>query len=186
MAARQETFSLRTPAHREKGKSKRALAASVLAAAVISAFITFLVTHHLDQDAARQARATWHASVVRQPLTQQAQAAGQLEKAANALYQSTASVYRYQVECAEHTGNTWPVCSALDPRLGDFSATTATFDTDRFGLADAAANRLTLRFAHFSIGAVEASSAAGAQRQWTSMVTAYLDLIKRCGQLIRG
>jgi hypothetical protein len=185
MAAQQETFSRPTPAHAEKRKSKRALAASMLAAAVISAFITFLLTHHLDQDAARQARATQHAAVVRQQLTRQAQAAGQLEKAAATLYQSTASVYRYQVNCAE-AGRTWPVCAALDPRLGDFSATTATFDTDRFALADAAATRLTTQFAHFSIGAVEASSAVGAQRQWTSMVTAYLDLIKRCGQLIRG
>jgi len=38
------------------------------------------------------------------------------------------------------------------------------------------ATRLTTQFAHFSIGAVEASSAVGAQRQWTSTVTAYLDL----------
>jgi hypothetical protein len=34
------------------------------AAVVFSALITFVVTRHLDQDAARQARATWHAQVV--------------------------------------------------------------------------------------------------------------------------
>ncbi len=169
MAAPQETFTRRPRT-----------AASVLAAVVISAFIAFLVTHHIDQAAARQARAGQQASVVRQQLTRQAQAAGQLEKAATGLYQSTASVYRYQEKCAE-AGRTWPVCAALDSRLGDFSATTATFDTDRFDLADATATRLTTQFAHFSIGTVEASSAAGGQRQWTAMVTAYLDLMKRCG-----
>jgi hypothetical protein len=96
------------------------------------------------------------------------------------------SVYHYPLKRAEQTGNTSPACSALDSRLGDFSATTATFDTDNFDLADATANRLTTQFSHYSIGAVEASPAAGAQRQRTSMVTAYLALIKRCGRLIRG
>jgi len=189
MAAQQRTSRHAAPAAANSGKIKHQPANSALVAGVvcslIAALITFRLTHQLDQAAARQARAAQHARVVRLQLTRQAQAAGQLEKAAQTLYQSTASVYRYQVKCAE-AGHTWPVCAALDSRLGDFSATTATFDTDNFNLADSAATRLTAQFARFSIGTVEAASAAGGQQQWTAMVTAYLDLVKRCGQLIRA
>ena len=146
--------------------------------------MTFTITHHHDLQVASRALAARNAQVVRQHLTQQAQAAGQLEKAATTLYRSTSTVYAYQVKCAAQ-GNTWPVCVALFPHLASFSATTATFDTDRFSLADPTATKLTAQFAHGSIETVEASSPAQGQSSWTATVTAYLALVKRCDQLIR-
>jgi hypothetical protein len=161
----------------------------VLVAGVVSALvaglISFLITQHHDQVAASAAQVAQKAQIAQQFAGKQALAAGQLEKAANALYQATAAVYTYQVKCAGE-GNTWPVCAALSPQLAHFSATTATFDTDNFSLADPTATRLTAQFAHGSIGTVEASSADEAQQLWANTVSTYLALIKRCGQLIRS
>jgi hypothetical protein len=175
--------------HGKNRKNNRHLVDNVLVAGVVSALvaglISFLVTQHHDQTAASAAQAAQKAQIARQFAGKQALAAGQLEKAANVLYQSTAAVYAYQVKCAGE-GNTWPVCAALSPELAHFSATTATFDTDNFSLADPAATRLTAQFAHGSIGTVEASSADEAQQLWANAVSAYLALIKRCGQLIRS
>jgi cytoskeletal protein RodZ len=194
MVVKQQTPTQQTPGQEapttsENRKKPRELVNSVLVAAVVSALVaglvSFLITQHHDQAVAGQAKAAQKAQTARQYAGQQAQAAGQLEKAANGLYQATAKVYTYQVKCAGE-GNTWPVCAALSPSTAGFSATTATFDTDNFGLGDPAATALTAQFAKMSIGTVEASSPAAAQQLWTNTVSAYLALIKRCGQLVRG
>jgi hypothetical protein len=182
MAIEQGNLSRRTDTN------KRGLTGNIIVgivAALAAGLITFTITHQHDLQAESRALAARNAQVVRQHLTQQAQAAGQLEKAATTLYRSTSTVYAYQVTCAAR-GNTWPVCAALFPHLASFSATTATFDTDRFTLADPTATRLTTQFAHGSIETVEASSPAQAKTAWTATVTAYLALAKRCDQLIRG
>lgn len=189
MVVEQETPGQEAPTSRQSGEKtpkpfNSALVAGVVCA-LVAGLVSFLLTQHHYQAAASHVRVAQKAQIARQFAGKQAQAAGQLEKAANALYQATADVYAYQVKCASE-GNTWPVCAALSPQLAGFSATTATFDTDNFSLADPAATGLTAQFARMSIGTVEASSAVEAQPLWTKTVSAYLALIKRCGQLIRG
>jgi hypothetical protein len=169
-------------------KARRIVVGAVVAGiscALVAGLVVDYSLHASDAAAARQARAARSAQAAQRtqpPVSRTALAAGQLEKAASGLDQATASVYKYQVKCAE-TGRTWAVCSALSPGLAHFSATTATFDTGNFGLTDATVNNLITRFEHASIGAIEASSPATAKRQWKSMVAAYKDLIKRCQQL---
>lgn len=176
----------------ENGEKKREIVKSVLVVVIIVALaaglVYFLAIRQHDRDAARsrvQVKVTQKAQSAGRLATAQelqVRAAGQLETAADALYKSTRNVYTYQAKCAE-LGKTWAVCSALAPGLANFSATTATFDTDHFGLTDRTASALTTQFAHLSIETVEASSAAEGHELWTKMVTAYAGLIKRCGQL---
>jgi hypothetical protein len=156
-----------------------------LSCALVAGLVVVLSLHNGGTTAARPARATPSASATQRSLSPQALAVGQLEQAANGLYQATAKVYKYQLACAQ-TGRSWPVCSALSPGLAHFSATTATFDTGNFGLADRRANSLIGRFEDASIATVEASSPVTAKAQWQTMVTAYQELLKRCRQLGAG
>jgi hypothetical protein len=182
----------KSPEYREavarEEKARRITRGAVIAGlscALVAGLVVVLSLHNGGTAAVRPARATPGASATRRPVSPQALAAGQLEKAASGLQAATASVYKYQVACAR-TGRTRQVCAALAPSLAHFSATTATFDTGNFGLTDHRANSLTGTFERASIGTVEASSAVTAKVQWQSMVTAYKELIKRCRQLGAG
>lgn len=182
----------KSPEYREavarEEKARRITRGAVIAGlscALVAGLVVVLSLHNGGTAAVRPARATPGASATRRPVSPQALAAGQLEKAASGLQAATASVYKYQVACAR-TGRTRQVCAALAPSLAHFSATTATFDTGNFGLTDHRANSLIDKFERASIGTVEASSAVTAKVQWQSMVTAYKELIKRCRQLGAG
>ena len=171
----------KAPAHAAGNTKKRELTYNALVAGLVPAIVagltsllvSLLVTHFQDQDAASQAR-----------YGQQALAAGQLEAAATALYQGTTGVYNFQLRCIR-TRQTWQDCAAQAPGLTNFSAGTTTFDAASANIADQAAAELAGQFANVSAGTVAAPSAAQGKSLWSKMVTLYLELIKRCGQLIQ-
>ena len=189
------TAKRKAPAH-AGGKAKNreltynALVAGVVSAVVaglVSLMVSSLVRHSQDQTAARQARAGQQAlAAAQQALAarQQALAAGQLEAAATALYQGTTGVYNFQLRCIR-TRETWQHCAAEAPGLTNFSADTTTFDAASANVADQAAAELARQFANVSAGTVAALSAAQGKSLWSKMVALYLELIKRCGQLIQ-
>ena len=175
------TAKRKAPAHAGAKAKNRELTYNALVAGVVSAvvaglvslMVSSLVRHSQDQTAARQARAG-----------QQALAAGQLEAAATALYQGTTGVYNFQLRCIR-TRETWQHCAAEAPGLTNFSADTTTFDAASANVADQAAAELARQFANVSAGTVAALSAAQGKSLWSKMVALYLELIKRCGQLIQ-
>lgn len=160
------------------GKRKREITNNALVAGVVSAIvagiIAFLVAHFQEQDAASQAHAV-----------QEAQAAGQLETAANALYQSSTSVYNFQLKCSNGS-ETRKECAALAPSLNVFSADMTTFDADGLNIADKKAAGLAQEFAKGATDTIATPSTTQAKKLWSNMLTLYLELIGRCAQLIQG
>lgn len=159
------------------GLTNNALVAGVVSAAVagiISLVVSLLVTHFQDQSAASQARST-----------QQALAAGQLEAAAGNLYSTTQNVYNFQLKCVGMY-ETWKVCASVAPGITNFSAAVTTFGPAMANIGDPAAAELANQFSKESTGTVTGPSAAQGKTMWNALVTTYVDLTARCGQLIRG
>lgn len=136
--------------------------------------VSLLVTHFQDQSTASQARST-----------QQALAAGQLEAAAGNLYSTTQNVYNSQLKCVGTYG-TWKACASVAPGITNFSAAVTTFGPAIANIGDPAAAELANQFSKESTGTVTGPSAAQGKTMWNALVTTYVDLIARCGQLIRG
>jgi len=159
------------------GLTNNALVAGVVSAAVagiISLVVSLLVTHFQDQSAAGQARST-----------QQALAAEQLEATAGNLYSTTQNVYNFQLKCAR-TNETWKTCASVAPGITSNSAALTTFGAAMANIGDPAAAELANQFSKESTGTIIGPSAAQGERMWNALVTTYVDLIARCGQLIRG
>jgi hypothetical protein len=165
------------------GKRKRAwhtpnnsLAVGIISAAVaaLTSLLVSLVIAHLHSEDA----------VTRAGSGQQVNSVGQLEIAANALYQSTISVYNFQQECAQ-SQMTWAKCVGLAPGFPDYSAAITAFNEDVSKVTDAAAVRLANTFGNESASITLASSALNGQKTLPGMQASYDRLITLCGQLAR-
>jgi hypothetical protein len=148
---------------------KRALSNNALVAGVISAIvagvISLLITHYQDQDAAAQVRGT-----------EQTAAALQLETAATNLERATMNLLG---SCSTDPG----LCA--DPPSSYFTEQ-ATFDTERANVVDPAAGNLAAQLENDADDAITLNDTTGDGINVTGMVTAYQQLITRCGQLIQG
>jgi hypothetical protein len=177
-AAKRETPAAAKGNDKKWGLTNNALVAGVVSAfvaGIISLVVSLLVTHFQDQSAASQARSA-----------QQALAAEQLEAAASNLYSTTQNVYNFQLKCVG-TNETWTACASLAPDLRSYSAALTTFAAIVANVGDPAAAELANQFSKESTGStVAAPSAAKGERMWNALVTTYVDLIARCGQLIRA
>jgi hypothetical protein len=181
MAARRKPPARKPPARdtkppaRARRWSNNALVAAVvgaMAGAIVAGIISLLVTHYQDQSTASQARSG-----------QQAQAAEQLETAANTLYQSTTSIRIFQQRCSG-TRTTWSQCrtEALEVYPG-YSPDLTTFAADSANVADSTAGELATQFRAESVGVVTATSAAQSGQMWNELVTTFPELTARCGKL---
>jgi hypothetical protein len=114
---------------------------------------------------------------------QQVHVVGQLETAANAVYQSTINVYNFQQECAQGQ-TTWAKCVGLAPDFPDYNATVTAFNEDISKVKDATAVRLADTFGNESTRITLASSALNGRKTLPGMQASYDMLIARCGQLV--
>jgi hypothetical protein len=148
---------------------KRALGNNALVAGVISAIvagvITLLITHYQDRDAATQTRSA-----------EQTTAVLQLEVAATTLDRATMNLLG---NCSTDPG----LCA--DPPSSYF-ADQETFDTERANVADPAAGNLSLQLENYADDAITLNGMSGDGVNVTGMITAYQQLITRCGQLIQS
>ena len=159
------------------GLTNNALVAGVVSAAVagiISLVVSLLVTHFQDQSAASQAHSA-----------QQASAAEQLEAAAASVYSATQNVYNFQRECVS-PNETWKLCGAQAPSLTSYSAALTAFAPAVANVGDPQADQLANQFSTEATGTVGAADAAHGEQMWNNFLNTYVDLIARCGQLIRG
>lgn len=162
------------------GKRKRiwhpannALAIGVISAtvAILTSLLVSIAVAHIKSE-----HTATHAA------GQQVHFVGQLETAANALYQSTINVYNFQQECAQ--GQTWAKCVGLAPDFPDYNASVTAFNEDVSRVRDVTAVRLANTFGNESTRMTLASSALNGQKTLPGMQASYDRLIARCGQLV--
>jgi hypothetical protein len=145
---------------------------SAAVAALTSLLVSLLIAHFHSEETATQAAAR-----------QQVNAVGQLEIAANSLYQSTISVYNFQQQCAQ-SQMTWARCVGLAPGFPDYSAAITAFNEDVSKVTNATAVRLANTFGNESASITLASSALNGQKALPSMQASYDRLVALCGQLV--
>jgi len=145
---------------------------SAAVAALTSLLVSLLITHFHSEETATQAAAR-----------QQVNSVGQLEIAANSLYQSTISVYNFQQQCAQ-SQMTWTRCVGLAPGFPDYSAAITAFNEDVSKVTDRTAVRLANTFGNESASIALASSALNGQKALPSMQASYDRLVALCGQLV--
>ena len=149
---------------------------AVVGCGIISLLVSLLITRVQNENSASQAA-----------IGQQVQAAGQLEAAANALYQGTTNAYNFQLLCTKGGHNTWEECAAQALQVyPSYNVAVATLNTDGSNIADRSAAELANQLGSESADTISARSSADATKLWYSMVTTYAALIGRCGQLVQA
>lgn len=157
----------------EKGWTQNALVSGVVPA-VVAGLISFLVAHQQSDDSAKQALET-----------QQIQEAGQLETAAGNLYQTTTSVYNFQMKCAGANLN-WQQCANIAPDFNSYSAAVTSFGPASLDVKDQQASRLAASMGSAAAKMISVTSAAAGETQWNTMLNEYAALEGRCAQIIQG
>jgi len=173
MATRRKPTAAAKRKDKERGLTNNALVAGVVSA-VVAGVISLLVTHFQDRSAESQAHSA-----------QQASAAEQLEAAASSLYSATQNVYNFQRGCVS-PNVTWKLCAAQAPYMSSFSAAFTAFGPAVANEGDPQAGRLANQFSTEAAATVGAADAAHGEQSWNNFLNTYVDLIARCGQLIRG
>lgn len=154
--------------------SGNALIAGVVSA-VVAGGISLLVTHVQDRDSASQASAS-----------QQVQAAQSLEADANSFYEYTTDIYNFQRQCAGPY-NTWRGCAAEAVQVyPNYNAVMSNFVAASSNVTDQAAEKFANQMASESAGLIATQSESDASNLGNEMVTAFSQLIPRCGQLIQS
>lgn len=169
-----------TPMEKRKSRKKRwEWSGNAVIAGIVSAFvaggISVLVTHIQDSDSARQATAS-----------QQVQAAQSLEADANSFYSYSMDIYNTERRLCASPNSTWRECASQALQMyQNYSPVMMTFAAAGSNVADSTAAQLANQVANAGTGLITASSAAGASKSWKDMVTVYLLLTERCGQLVQ-
>jgi hypothetical protein len=147
---------------------------TVILSGLVSYEVAERTTREQNQDAASQAESS-----------EQTQEAAQLETAATTLYQTASSVFTFQLKCARES-DTWRSCEGLAPGFNVYSTAISSFDADMFNIADQEASLLANSFSLAAAGTLNATTEADAETDWDNMLDGYINLIRRCGQIIQG
>ena len=139
--------------------------------AVIAGAISLTAVSIQDHDNAVQAQAT-----------QEIQATGQLETAAQALFETANSIYDYQTKCPE--GVAWLQCSEHAAGYPTYVVDAANLQAVATVVADGTAGNLATQLASAVRATIHSSTATVEFSRWPSMANAYEALIQRCAVLL--
>lgn len=152
------------PRRRNRALWNNALVAG-LVSAIVAGAISLLAVRFQDQDTTAQERSAAQVAAITQ-----------LETAATNFDQATLSLWE---SCDTHPEN----CSG--PPTSYF-ATETIFDADRANVTDPAADNLAAEMENDANNAITLRAMTRSSFDLTEMVTAFQQLIARCGQLIQG
>lgn len=159
-----------TPRHKLLGLTQNALVTGIIAA-VVSGVIAFAVAHYQSQDSAAQARRS-----------QDIAGLTQVESAATGFFQAAVSLYQVRSRCLRSETVNTPGCPASTQ---DFIGSENVLNTALSNVREQNIIRLSQQM--FAASADWLSSATKAEIVVVNnrLEDAYLELVFRCGQLIK-